>query len=105
MCTVNDPCDDGWNKAAVTDDKEGNIYILSSKDSKCTLRVFDKKGELVQTILSDMPEKSPNQQPSSGGNQEVGHPLSIAVASNGTIAAAIGGPEVVMITVEEVDAQ
>ena len=44
-----------WENAALTCSHEGRVYLLSSQDSKITLRILDKEGNLHETIFRDRP--------------------------------------------------
>ena len=151
-----------WENAALTCSHEGRVYLLSSQDSKITLRILDKEGNLHETIFRDrplslqkppspdqtnqfnfdgyltpplpldqlsaqtqygtgfvssgpydlQPEAAPTHRPSATRSTSLSSPatqqtlaprLSIAVASNGDIAAVLDENELVLITLEEID--
>eukprot|EP00057_Strongylocentrotus_purpuratus_P014750 XP_011669224.1 PREDICTED: uncharacterized protein LOC105440592 [Strongylocentrotus purpuratus] len=47
-----------WENAALTCSHEGRVYLLSSQDSKITLQILDKEGNLHETIFRDRPLSS-----------------------------------------------
>ena len=103
-------CADGeMEDVAIASDKDEKVYVLYKKNSICTLKIFNANNKLILKHMWDINKMTSGEssnisgQPSKNTHDE--HRLSIAVTSDGTIAAALGGPEVVLIYVEEIDAQ